>query len=111
MLETIIIIIRSQDSKPHFGFLCQLSDTLNCIGPFLAGETVTEDPVSPELRLAFCLYRLGRRNYLYNDAPQTSLFCVEQDFSSFPSIFFEYNLLHMATTYKLVGLWEKKLLI
>ena len=28
---------------------------LNRIGPFLARDTVTEDPISPELRLALCL--------------------------------------------------------
>ena len=41
---------------------------LNRIGPFLARETVTEDPISPELRLALCLYRLGRGDYLYTVA-------------------------------------------
>ena len=41
---------------------------LNRIGPFLARETVTEDPISPELRLALCLYRLGRGDYLYTIA-------------------------------------------
>ena len=38
---------------------------LNRIGPFLARQTVTEEPISPELRLAICLYRLGRGDYLY----------------------------------------------
>ena len=33
---------------------------LNRIGPFLARETVTEDPISPELRLGLCLYRLEK---------------------------------------------------
>ena len=37
----------------------------NRIGPFLARETVTKDPISPELRLALCLYRLGHGDYLY----------------------------------------------
>ena len=41
---------------------------LNRIGPFLARETVTEDPISPELRLGLCLYRLGRGDYLYTIA-------------------------------------------
>ena len=71
---------------------------LNRIGPFLAGESMTEELVSPELGLALCLYRLGRGDYLYTNAPQTSIFCVEQDCSSFPAIFFEYNLLRMTTT-------------
>ena len=35
---------------------------LNRIGPFFAKETVAEDPVSPELRLSLCLYRLGTSN-------------------------------------------------
>ena len=34
---------------------------LNPIGPFLARETVTEDPISLELWLALCLCRLGRK--------------------------------------------------
>lgn len=37
---------------------------LNRIGPFLARQTVSEEPISPELRLAICLYRLGRGDYL-----------------------------------------------
>ena len=41
---------------------------LNRIGPFLTRETVTDDPISPELRLALCLYRLGRGDYLYTIA-------------------------------------------
>ena len=41
---------------------------LNRIGPFLARETVTEDLISPELRLALCLYRLGRGDYFYTIA-------------------------------------------
>ena len=45
----------------------------NCIGPFLARETVTEDPISPELRLALCLYRLGRRDYFYIVAEMAGL--------------------------------------
>ena len=47
--------------------------------PFLARETVTGDPVSPKLRLALCLYRLGRGDYLYTIAPQTSAYCVLQE--------------------------------
>ena len=35
--------------------------TLNRIGPFLARETVTEDPISLELWLALCLCQLGRK--------------------------------------------------
>ena len=41
---------------------------LNRIGPFLAREPVTEDSIFPELRLALCLYRLGRGDYLYTIA-------------------------------------------
>ena len=40
------------------------SDTYH-IGPFLARETVTEHPISTELRLVLCLYRLGREDHLY----------------------------------------------
>ena len=46
---------------------------LNRIGPFLAIETVTEDPISPELRLALCLYRLGCRDYFYTIAEMAGL--------------------------------------
>ena len=46
---------------------------LNRIGPFLARETVTEDPISLELRLALCLYRLGRRGYFYTIAEMAGL--------------------------------------
>ncbi len=31
----------------------------------LRKETIAEDPISPECRLAVCLYRLGRGDYLY----------------------------------------------
>ena len=46
---------------------------LNRIGPFLARETETEDPISPELRLALCLYRLGRGDYLYTIAEMAGI--------------------------------------
>ena len=52
---------------------------LNRIGPFLARETVTEDPISPELRLVLCLYQLGRRDYfLYHcrDGRSWSIYCL-----------------------------------
>ena len=41
---------------------------LNCIDPLLAIETPTEDPISRELRLALCLYRLGHGDYLHTIA-------------------------------------------
>ena len=47
-------IIRRQDSRKHFRFL--------------ARETATDDPISPELRLALFLYRLGHGDYLYTIA-------------------------------------------
>ena len=31
----------------------------------LLRQTMTEDPISPEIRLAMCLIRLGRGNYFY----------------------------------------------
>ena len=34
----------------------------------LERQTVTEEPISPELRLALCLYRLGRGHYYYTIA-------------------------------------------
>ena len=39
----------------------------------LERKTVTEDPISPELRLAVCLYRLGRGDYFYTIAEMTGL--------------------------------------
>ena len=47
--------------------------TLNRIGPFLSRQTVTEEPLPPELRLAICLYRLGRGDYLYTIAEMAGL--------------------------------------
>ena len=41
--------------------------------PFLARQTVTEEPIPPELRLAICLYRLGRGDYLYTIAEMSGL--------------------------------------
>ena len=41
---------------------------LNRIRHALERDTVTEDPVSPEYRLALCLYRLGRGDYFYTIA-------------------------------------------
>jgi len=38
---------------------------LNRIEPFIVRETVTEEPIPGELRLALCLYRLGRGDYLH----------------------------------------------
>ena len=35
---------------------------------FLMKGTVNEEPISPECRLAICLYRLGREDYLYTIA-------------------------------------------
>ena len=39
----------------------------------LERQTVTEDPIYPELRLAICLYRLGRGDYFYTIAEMTGL--------------------------------------
>ena len=41
---------------------------LDCIEPILARQTLTEDPISPDERLAICLYRLGRGDYYYTIA-------------------------------------------
>ena len=38
---------------------------LNRIAPLLVRQTVTEEPITPALRLVICLYRLGRGDYLY----------------------------------------------
>ena len=36
-------------------------------------EYVTEEPIPPEQRLAICLYRLGRGDYLYTTAEMVGL--------------------------------------
>ena len=41
---------------------------LKSIRPDIEKNTVTEIPVSPECRLAICLYRLGRGDYLFTIA-------------------------------------------
>lgn len=41
---------------------------LNRIEPVLTRETLTEDPISPDERLAICLYRLGRGDNYYTIA-------------------------------------------
>ena len=46
-------------SQETFNFI------LNRIAPLLVRQTVTEEPITPALRLLICLYRLGRRDYLY----------------------------------------------
>ena len=43
------------------------------IRPHLEKQTLTEDPISPEVRLAICLYRLGRGDYLYSIAEMVGL--------------------------------------
>ena len=54
-------------SRSTFNFI------LNRIEPFITKETVTEEPISAELRLALCLYRLGRGDYLYTIAEMSGL--------------------------------------
>ena len=49
-------------SRSTFNFI------LNRIESFIVRETVTEEPIPAELRLALCLYRLGRGDYLYTIA-------------------------------------------
>lgn len=46
---------------------------LNRIEPFIVKQTVTEDPISADLRLAICLYRLGREDYLHTIAEMSGL--------------------------------------
>eukprot|EP00794_Sanderia_malayensis_P012600 gene12600-biopygen10039 len=43
----------------------RLVEYVNKIKPRLAKESVTEDPVSPEMRIAVCIYRLARGDYLH----------------------------------------------
>ncbi|XP_065069830.1 uncharacterized protein LOC135694882 [Rhopilema esculentum] len=72
---------------------------LTRIRPQLERQTLTEEPISPELRLAICLYRLGRGDYLYsigemvglarstvtrivNEVTQVIVFCLWEQFVS-----------------------------
>ena len=50
-----------------------LNFILNRIAPFLIPQTVTEEPITPALRLAICLYRLGRGDYLYTISEMSGL--------------------------------------
>ena len=54
-------------SRSTFNFI------LNRIESFITKQTVTEEPISPELRFALCLYRLGRGDYLYAIAEMSGL--------------------------------------
>ena len=54
-------------SRKTFNFI------LSRIRNKLERETVSEDPISPELRLGLCLYRLGRGDYFYTIAELTGL--------------------------------------
>ena len=54
-------------SRDTFNFI------LNRIEPFLIRQTVTEEPILPALRLAICLYILGRGDYLYTIAEMSGL--------------------------------------
>ena len=54
-------------SRDTFNFI------LNRIAPFLIRQTVTEEPITPALRLAICLYRLGRGDYLYTISEMSGL--------------------------------------
>ena len=46
---------------------------LNRIEPFIIKQTVTVDPIPARLRLAICLYRLGRGDNLYTIAEMSGL--------------------------------------
>ena len=46
---------------------------LNRIRHVLERDTVTEDRISPECRLALCLYRLGSGDYFYTIAEMAGL--------------------------------------
>ena len=54
-------------SRGTFNFI------LRRIEPFLIWQTVTEEPIPPALRLAICLYRLGRGDYFYTIAEMSGL--------------------------------------
>ena len=54
-------------SRDTFNFI------LNRIAPFLTRQIVTEEPIMPATRLAICLYRLGRGDYLYTISEMSGL--------------------------------------
>ena len=41
--------------------------------PHIERQTLTEEPISSDVRLAICLYRLGRGDNLYSKAVQTGI--------------------------------------
>ncbi len=57
--------LRFRISRETFSFI------LDQIRPELERKTVVEDRISPECRLAICLYRLGRGDYPYTIAEMT----------------------------------------
>ena len=54
-------------SRETFGFI------LSRIRHVLERDTINEEPISPECRLAICLYRLSRGDYYYTIAEMTGL--------------------------------------
>lgn len=54
-------------SRETFAFI------LSRIRPVLERKSIVEEPIPPELRLAVCLYRLGRGSYYYTIAELTGL--------------------------------------
>ena len=54
-------------SKNTFNFiLSRIRNDLEC-------QTINEDPITPECRLAICIYRLGRGDYYYTIAKMAGL--------------------------------------
>ena len=54
-------------SRTTFNFIVQR------IRHFLKRDGINEEPISPECRLAVCLYRLARGDYYYTKAEMTGL--------------------------------------
>ena len=65
--ECLQYLFRCRVSRKTFNFI------LNRIAPLLVWQTVTEEPIMPALRLAICLYRLGRGDYFYTISEMSGL--------------------------------------
>ena len=66
--------ILSRQIQENFSFSRETFEyLLNRIRPSLERQSITEDAISPELRLAVCLYRLGRGDYYYTISELTGL--------------------------------------
>ena len=83
---------------------------LDRIEPILARQTLTEDPISPDERLAICLYRLGRGEYYYTIAEMvgrgvSTVSSIAQSTDSYGEVvaFREIPMMHYFEVHELMG--------